>query len=153
MTHAYPAEIVQLVAALFGVALNGWGLYDAYVDLLVLTKAGLNGTRRLVAASNIWQEGLLLAVQVVFVIIGITSVVLPPPPLVNAVSESEMYRGMVIVRLCLVISTGLLAFKCLLDRKHRRMLMRIWMQEQNRRLTERPIAFRDRRRGNGEDFH
>lgn len=142
MSHAYPFESLQLVGALVGMGFNAYALMQAHRDASALIASGVNGTRKLVANSNIQQELLRLVVQLLLVIVGITSVVLPPP---NPDVPMIFVWGGLITRSVLLLITFLLAFKSWLDVRDRRTLLRLWLAEQDRRRHQVEIDFPDRR--------
>lgn len=151
MSHAYPFESLQLLGALVGMGYNTYALVQAHRDARALLASGVNGTRKLVANSNIQQELLRLVVQLLLVVIGITSVILPPP---NPDVPMVFVWGAAITRSVLLIITFLIAFKSWLDVRDRRTLLRLWLAEQDRRKHTLPIDFPDRRiearRGEGD---
>lgn len=144
MPHAYTFELVQFGGALIGVILNTYGLVQAVKDATALTSAGLNGTRKLVAAGNVQQEFIRLVVQVLLAISGLIAVILPPPN--PDLPEMFLWMGRV-QRGVLLSITFLLALKSMLDVHARRVLTNLWMEEQDRRRSSQAIDFPDRRRG------
>ncbi len=143
LPHAYTFELVQLAGALIGVILNAYALVEAMKDAQALARTGLNGTRRLVASSNIQQELIRLVIQILLVVTGVTASILPPPP---DLPEAFMWSGN-IQRSVLLLITFMLAFKGLLDVRDRRVLLRLWIAEQDRRRNSAapPAGFPDRR--------
>ncbi len=136
-------ELAQLAGALIGVVLNAYGLVQAVKDSDALSRTGLNGTRKLVATGNVQQELIRLVVQIMLTIAGITSVVLPPP---NPDLPEVFLWASYIQRGILVLITFLLAFKSMLDVRDRRALLRLWIEEQDRRRQQLPLDFADRRK-------
>lgn len=142
LPHAYPLELLQLVGALVGVVLNAYALIQARKDTDALRDSGINGSRKIVADGNVQQELIRLVVQVLLVVVGAASVILPPPS--PDMPEMFLWSGY-ITRVVLLLITFLIAFKSVLDVKDRRTLLRLWFIEQDRRKRTIQISFTDRR--------
>ena len=78
--HASSIELIQMCVAAIGVGISCWAVLDAIKDSMALSLSGINGARRMIADSNIASETERLVVQMGFLCIGLTSVILPPPP-------------------------------------------------------------------------
>lgn len=123
---AYAVLIAQPVIALVGIVMNVIGLTCAIRDLK-LTKE-FNGNRRLVASAHVEWELIRLLVQILFFIMGMTSLIYLPDP------ETIINRSFAVVinRGGLILATILLTTKSVLGLRYRQQLLRIWIREQEK---------------------
>lgn len=140
--HAYVFEWIQLAAAILGACFNTYALSDAMKNARKLREYGVNGTRKVVAEGAVQQELLRLLVQLLLVVQGISSCVLPPPD--PPLPDLFLWNGY-ITRSIALMMTFLLALKSILDVRDRKSLLRLWLKEVDRRQHTEQIEFPDRR--------
>jgi hypothetical protein len=114
LEHTFSVEAAQLLVSTVGVVFNSVGLRYALDDVRVLRRSGRNGPRSVIVNGRVQQEVLRLLVQVMLVTVGIIGVMYPPPP-PDAANYDEMWKGVVLSRVCLVAVSVLLALKSYLD--------------------------------------
>lgn len=146
ISHSYWIEWLQLVTALVGCIFTIAGLSGAVGDSALLAESNTNGPKRLIATSNVYWESIRLLVQILFVIIGVTSVMTAPPPPIDDTLE----LGVTVNRLCLMGATFLLAFKSYLGQRERFVLIKLWLRDTDRRRAHRQWPAHEERRFNGE---
>lgn len=143
ITHAYSVEWAQLIMAFVGCTLTFFGLRDAYRDSTFLAETGTDGAKRLIATSNVYWEMIRMAVQVLFIIAGVTSLLTAPPPALDATLEI----GVTVNRLCLMASSFLLMLKSFLGQRERIVLIKLWLRDTDRRHKQQQWPRHDDRRG------
>lgn len=145
--HAYPNEMLQLVISLLALIVNVWGLWDAIAGYRLLLKEGINGMRKVVAFTFLFQESMLFSLQIIFVTIGIMGVVFPPPGLPEIVSLNIIQRIRA-YRYLYLTGSLILAASTLQARYARHRLRIMWLAEKDRRRKNvgPPPFTSDRRR-------
>jgi hypothetical protein len=138
--HANPLEITQLVFAVIGVLIAFLSLIDSAKDSVALSLSGINGPRRIVASTNFSAELERLVVQVLLMVIGIVSVLLPPPFSPGVVPGEEGLQPM-IVRVILVVITVVKVFAGVSQRYARRKFTREWASGPSAALAPPPGFF------------
>jgi len=74
-------EVLQIVAAILGVALNAWGLWCAVTDFLLIERARVNGGKRIVAIGNLRNVLFRFTVTLIVLVIGVVLLFMPPSPI------------------------------------------------------------------------
>jgi hypothetical protein len=147
--HAFSIETLQLAVSLLGCGFNAVGLNYALEEARMLKESGMNGARSVIVNGRVHQEILRLLVQVMMVAIGIISIIYPPPPPGANVME-EVWRGVLLSRICLVGISVLLAVKSFLDTRESHTL-RTWRTGGDRRQQELPYDGPDKRSNTGDE--
>jgi hypothetical protein len=123
LQYASVGEIAQCLVALVGVLLSQREVWRNVISLIDLTDTPLGDLRRLVALKNVSVEMILALAQGVLFIIGIISLVLPPPPAstadVTATQSVIIHVGMMLVTALL---TSAVYAKVWLDARFLRMI-------------------------------
>lgn len=114
-----PALTWSTVAAV-GLLICLMAAYDAHKDLLYLQAKGLNGARELVAWGALRGELLRVAVQLIFLGMGIVAL---DAPQVN--SEQSVTLTRVVIASGLILASGLLVLISWLAQRDRRRLVRM----------------------------
>lgn len=73
-------EWIWLVLSLAGMAVNGYGTYEARRDLRWVIESGINHGRKAAAKRNLRRDATLLAVMVIYSVHGVIAVTTPPTP-------------------------------------------------------------------------
>lgn len=120
---AYLVLMAQPALALVGVIVNAISLHSSWVDLQLT--AVVNGKRRLVAMAHVNWEVIRLLVQVLFLTMGLLTIINPPSPAVVSA------RSWVVIanRSCLMLATCLLMVKSILGVRYQHQLLRLWIAE------------------------
>lgn len=121
--NAYRVEIVQVTTSAIATFILLWALYDASKDASGLRAAGQNGPRTVIARGNVLRGLFRLLMSFFFVVSGVASVLLPPPPDFSDISD-EAKLSLQIVRIMLIASTGLLLIDAFVERWFRRKFVR-----------------------------
>lgn len=122
MTHAYPIEVVNLLAALVGMVLLLWALYDAAKDANGLRAAGQNGPRSVIAIGNVLRGGFRVLLAFFFSTGGFVAVMLPPPPDFEVSPEAKL--ALVIGRWVVIAATAVIVLDAFVERWYRRKYVR-----------------------------
>lgn len=104
---ASPAELAQTCVAAGAIIFNVWGLVRALHDAQWLDAAGFNGARRFWARSRVRQEVTLLACQVTVFVMGVFSLLLPPPSGGTSITTQGRVRviGLIVLSVLLLVKT------------------------------------------------
>lgn len=105
LQHASVAEIMQTCVALVGLVLSQREVWRNVVSLVDLTDTPFGDLRRLVALKNVSVEMLLSIAQGTLFVVGVASLLLPPPAEELRIAESTQA---VVVRIGMMIVTGLM---------------------------------------------
>lgn len=126
LRYASTAEILQLVIAMTGFLIGQRELWRNVINGLELTHTGPDDTRRLVAIKNVTVEMILELAQGMLVVVGIVSVLLPPPNTADPEISDELLQA-VLVRVGLMLVTVLLTavayVKAWLDKRFYNMVL------------------------------
>lgn len=77
--HSNAMEIIQTLGAAAGVCFSIWAMLDALKDAMALRFSGANGPRSVIASGNIITEIERLVIHMILLLVGVASVLLPPP--------------------------------------------------------------------------
>lgn len=117
LQYASGMEVVQLIAALVGLALAMWGIWLAIEDAIELTDSPPEDLRRLVALGNMRGQLARMSVHGVLVFVGVVSILLPPPsPGPDVIPELEQAT---MIRLGLILVTTILVLDAVFERRQR----------------------------------
>lgn len=119
---AYAVLVAQPIIAFVGIIMNLIGLTTALEDLKLTRQ--FNGNRRIVASAHVEWETIRLLVQILFFIMGATSLIYLPDP------ETIFSRSVIVIinRGGLIIATFLLATKSFLGFRYNQRLLRLWIK-------------------------
>lgn len=117
--RAYPLEMWQFLASLFGSAANLWGVFDAHRDVYFWKVA--KGTKRQLrrAKMNLFEEYVRLSVLGMFIFNGLVSIThAPPNPGLGP--HDERYYQLAVSRIVMALASVALASKSIRDIHYRR---------------------------------
>lgn len=121
--YASAGEIVQCLVALVGVLLSQREVWRNVMFLIDLTDTPLGDLRRLVALKNVSVEMILSLAQGTLFVIGVITLVLPPPPedltAADQLQSVIIHFGMIIVTM---LMTAAVYVKVWLDARFLRMI-------------------------------
>lgn len=132
LPQAYPIELGQLIAAVVGLVANFATIYYARGDVAFVAEhenrlTPIEGNYRIfIANRNFIEEVARLIVNIIFVSVGIVSI-LNPPPSSHAVAQDLSFQ-LAYTRIALTLASVALTFKSvkdLTDRRHLQHMMRI----------------------------
>lgn len=119
LPQAYPIEVLQLVASVFGSVFNVWGVFDARRDLKFWKFTGTSLRELTVAKRNLFEELMRLIVLMLFVFNGIVSIThAPPNPGLG--KDDDRYYQLFISRTVMTVASMLLAAKSMRDIRDRK---------------------------------
>lgn len=122
-------EIVWTLVTLIGFGVTLWGLWDAVGDLDYVRQHGLNGTRKLVAWSNVRAEAVGAAVLGLFASVGVVALFTPPRPDSGAAGLPAFYP--LYVAAAASLAAVLLVLQSLLNRRDRTLVIAFALVEPN----------------------
>lgn len=102
-------EILWTVVGATGVLFSAFNLRDAWIDRKAVIAAGVRNGRRLIASFSVRSEAARLAIQSIFVTVGILAVFTPEPP--NGSLHGIQLATSIVARFGLVLSEILVLFK------------------------------------------
>jgi hypothetical protein len=116
LAYASWTEAFQLCVALVGFAFATWAVWDAAKDAIFLADVPTGDLRRLIALGNMLSQLTRLMTQGLLVLVGVVSVLLPPPPYTdNTVGVDQA----TFVRVGLMLVTVILTADWIVQRRHR----------------------------------
>ena len=118
LRYASVTEILQLLTAVLGVGLAMYAVWENVTSAVNLSDTPPEGLQRLVALGNVRRELARTVAQGLLMIIGIVSVLLPPPDAgVLVAGVAPEVTQAVIVRIGLVMVTATLALDSYMERR------------------------------------
>ena len=116
------SEVAQLLLAFAGLSLAFWGVWSAGEDAVNLSESPPGDLRRLIALGNLRGQIARVSAQGVLLIVGVVSVLMPPPYNLVTDSRPEMLQSF-IVRMGLIVVTGILVADSYFERRQRMMFL------------------------------
>lgn len=110
-------EVIWTVVTFIGVVFNTYLLKWAVEDVKALRRAGINSLREYAAISNMISEALRFFIQVVFFLVGVISMSIPPA---NRASVPTFQWVVTVAFVCVAV---LLALASYLDKQRREHLI------------------------------
>lgn len=131
LNYASAGEIVQTAVAFLGVLLSQREVWRNVTVLIDLTDTPFGDLRRLVALKNVSVDMILAMAQGVLFLIGVVSLLLPPPhpDAVGSTSVQVELTQSVIVHIGMMVVTGLLTAVS---------YMKMWLDERFLRMVPPP---------------
>ena len=114
--YASATELLQFIVANIGLIYAMRSIWRAGEDAVALADSPPSDLRRLVAIGNLRAQFTRMSVQGILVIIGLVSIILPPPAGDNVVIE---ILQSVIIRGGMIAVTLLLTLDSIMERRHR----------------------------------
>lgn len=131
LNYASAGEIVQTAVAFIGVLLSQREVWRNVTVLIDLTDTPFGDLRRLVALKNVSVDMILAMAQGVLFLIGVVSLLLPPPHPDVAGSTSVQVE----LTQSVIVHLGMMVVTCLLTAVS---YMKMWLDERFLRMVPPP---------------
>lgn len=73
----YPIEWAQMIMACIGLCVTLWSVWDVYKDASAVPPH--EGARKMLGTRSLWNEIFKTLVLIQFLVVGVSSIILPPP--------------------------------------------------------------------------
>lgn len=138
--NAYSVEVLQALTSVAAMAILLWAAYDVSKDAMGVPSKERFGARWTLAIGNVHRAFFRLTKGIVLAVAGVSGLFLPPPPpIYRALMDSpEMRLSAVIVRVAIMLVTGLLLADAFVERTYRRRYVRALRMNGNDVAPRRP---------------
>lgn len=124
--NAYVIEVIQAVTSVLAMLILFWAAYDAVKAAMGLPTKERFGARWTLAIGNVHRAFFRVLKSVVFAVMGLAGLFLPPPPPIYGgfMDSPEMRLGAVVVRTGIIVVTFLILVDAAVERVFRQRYVR-----------------------------
>lgn len=131
LPYAYPIELLQILMSCVGLPMSIVGVREAWLDLDVVRRNGVNGTRLYTAKRNIFEEWARLAMHLALFINGCILITYPPPEPGLVLTVDRLFQ-LLVTRLTTTFVIAVLTYKSYRDLSDRRQIRTMMRANANR---------------------